>query len=319
MTLSRPALEVLGISPRVATIHPPTVIVTIADAVYRAAISRYHPDKGTEAIRLPSGVDLTELQAARDAVRANPRACIEEITRSKRITKSEKNAEELAERVSIYEEMDDARSLSAVALWDYIAREKLGLNISEEAMEERVAYSTLKLNGVAILVAITEQGKSVFYEHLRHNGTWFKRPIVEASFSKDKPYPPNIPPELILKSGDVGGWRGYFFDQSGPHVISEGFEIIGSYAKSDLSEARAKRRSARGKKPEKGEATVQSGGFQLKVEVPGLSPLVASALKPYVLTGSVLMAVIRDADGILRYSESGVIRGIRVFDQKQRP
>lgn len=320
MALSRPALEILGISLSFTRAHPPAIVVAAADAIYRAAASRYHPDKGAEAIPLPPGVNLTELQAARDAVRSNPSACIKEIGRGERTSKEGKRADELAARLSIHEEVDGAWSQSAAALWDYIARGKLGLTIDEEMMDKRVvAYSTLHLNGIAILVNITELGKSVFYEYLRHKGTWFKRPVVKGQFSKKSPCPPNIPPELILESSAVGPEQGNFYDQSGPHTMLEGLEVLGSYTKHDLVTARAKERKAAGMKPEEKSASSAIGESPFKNETISLDPAVVSALKPSISTGSILQAATRGKDGTVRYFKAGMIVGVRVFDQKQRP
>lgn len=318
MQLTRPALEILGISPQMARLHPPAVIVSIADAIYRAAMGRYHTDKGTEAIKLPKGVDLTELQEARDAVRANPRTCIEQITSKKKPSRSERDIEEIVSRVSTYEKMDDAWSNNTLTLWDYIAHEKLNLNPSEEMMQQRIAYSTVNLKGIAIAVSMNEGGREGFYEYLCHNGTWFKRPLIRASFSRAKPYPPCIPPELVMPNNDVTSGLGSFFDQAGPHMISEGFAVIGSYTKSDIAEARTQRRMARGQKPKKSGPMPPVSTFQLKAPLSGISSLIAAGLKPRIVTGAVLMGVVRGADNTPQYVESGVIINIRVFDAKQR-
>ncbi|MDP2654991.1 MAG: J domain-containing protein [bacterium] len=320
MALKRPALAILGISLNFARAHPKEIIVAVADAIYRTAASKYHPDKGADAVPLPDGVNLTELQEARDAVRANPAACIKEIGRGEQTSRDGKRAGEFAERISVLEEMDVACTQNLTALWDLIARQKLGLKIKEEKMEEdsAVAYSTLHLNGVAILVASNEERSGGFYEYLRHNDTWFKRSMTRASFSKNSPCPPGIPPELILE-GSGGSDRGNFYDQSGPHVVPEGFEILGSYRKADLAKAREEKRKAKGKKSAEGESPTVSGGWSLRLATPGLDPLVASVLVPSVSVGAVLQTVLRGAEESVQYSAQGVIVGIRVFDQKQRP
>src|SRR3989344_3006723 len=180
MALKRPALDILGISLSSARRHHQTVVVAFADAIYRTAMSRYHPDKGDEAIPLPTGVDLTELQAARDAVRENPSACIKEIGQSQRTSEEEKLAGELAARVSVLEETNDAQTENARVLWDLIARQRLSLNSKEDVVDNKVvAYSLLHLNGMAILAAAGELGKGGFCEYLCHNGTWDKRPVVK--------------------------------------------------------------------------------------------------------------------------------------------
>lgn len=322
MALTRPALAILGISLNFARAHPKEIVVAVADAIYRTAASKYHPDKGVDVVPLPDGVSLTELQEARDAMRANPAACIKEIGRGEQTSREGKRAGDLAERVSALEEMDAVWSHNVVTLWDFIARKKLGLKTEEKKMEGKVVtYSTLHLNGVAILVAAHEAGKDVFYEYLRHNDTWFKRPMARASFTKKSPCPPGIPPELILENSAVGAERGNFYDQSGPHAVPEGFEVLGSYTKEDLAKARAQRRKAKGQKKTANEdvSPAISGGWSFKTVAPGLDPLVANALVPNVSVGAVLQTVLRGAEGSVQYSASGVIMGIRVFDQKQRP
>jgi hypothetical protein len=282
-------------------------------------MSKYHTDKGDEAIPLPSGVDLTELQAARDAVREDPGACIKEIGRGERTSKEGKLAEELTARISALEEVEDAWSQSAVTLWDFIACEKLNLKIGEEMMDKRVvSYSTLHLNGIAILVAVNEQGKGVFYEYLRHKDTWFRRPLARSQFKKKSPCPPNIPTELILESSAAGTDQGIFYDQSGPHTIPEGFEILGSYRKADLANARAREKAARGEKSAEDASPALVGKSTFKRDARTLDPLIAGVLKPCITVGAVLQAVVRGTDGYFRYSEPGVIAGVRVFDQKQR-
>lgn len=320
MALTRPALAILGISLNFVRNHPKEVIVAVAEAIYRAALNKYHPDKGAAAVSLPSGVNLTELQEARDAVREKPDACIKEIGRSEQTSKEGKLAEELSARVSVLEEVDETWVENSSALWDFIARGKLGLNIKEETMDTlAVSYSTLHLNGVAVLVAAGELGKGAMYEYMRHNNAWFKRPVVKVQFSKRSPSPPNIPPELVIESAAVGREQGNFYDQAGPHVLLDGFDVIGSYSKADLSRARNKKRKAEGKKNEEDSSAALSGAVQFKTSARILEPLVVSVLKSSISVGSVLQTVTRDTDGHVRYAESGVIVGIRVFDQKQRP
>lgn len=319
MALSRPALAILGISLNFARTHPKEVVIATAEAIYRAVAGKYHPDKGAEAISVPVGVNLTEMQEARDAVRDNPSACIKEIGQSERTSKEGKLAGELADRVFVLEEAVDTGSQNIVALWDFIARQKLGLKIKEDKMDERVVrYSTLNLDGVAILVAAGELGRGAFYEYLRHYGTWFKRPVVKTQYSKKNPCPPNIPPELILGSSDIGNERGSFYDQSGPHEGLEGFEVLGSYQKAELARARAKKRQAEGKKAGE-DAPVVSGKVSFKTDATILDPMVASVLQSSVSIGAVLQVATRDADENARYIEAGVVMAIRVFDQKQRP
>lgn len=318
MPLSRPALAILGISPRFARAHPPAVVIAVADAIYRTAQSQYHPDKGDEAIPLPSGVDLTELQEARDAVRRDPSACIKEVGRGEQTSREQKHAEELATRLSVLEELCDMLSQGATALWDSVAHGKLGLSIAEEMMDNVVAYSTLHLNGVAILV----KDKEDFFEYLCHKGTWFKRPVVKSGFTKKNPCPPNIPAELILVSSAVGTEQGNFYDQAGPHEVVEGFEVIGSYRKSDLTKARARvQKKPGGQKP----ADDVPSALTLSIEssfnegARNLDPLIASVLRPIVAAGSILQAVIRASDGSVRYLKGDIVAGVRIFDQKQRP
>jgi hypothetical protein len=320
MALSRPALEILGISLSFVRAHPQAVVVAVAEAIYRAAASKYHPDKGTEVIPLPSGVNLTELQEARDAVRSNPNACIKEIGWNERTSREGKLAEELAARVTTLEDVDDGWSRSAATLWDFIAREKLGLKISEEKMEKKaVTYSTLNLNGVAVLVAANEYSKSVFHEYLRHNGTWFKRPLVKVKFTKKAPCPPCVPSELINESSAVGTEQGNFYDQSGPHTVLERFEVLGSYVKADIARARVEKRKEDKQKPAKDASIAILGEPLFKTDAISLDPLVVRVLRPSISVGSILQAVVRDADGSVRYLESGVIVCIRVFDHDQRP
>jgi len=311
MALSRPALAVLGITSGFTRAHPNAVIIATADSIYRAAMKCYHPDRGEDTLPVPAGVNLTELQEARDAVRANVAACVKEIAGADRKSKEQKQAEELLTEIAFLEEMNDEWLRNAALLWEYVAAQKLGLHIRAVEMENVSAHSTLHLEGIALLIIEKKEA----FEYICHKGAWFKRPMARQSYSKGKPYPPGVPDELIFVSSSTDKDRGYFYDQGGPHELLEGFGVLGSFMKADLARARRALKKAENQSSETGSLLGASFGIDEKI----LDSCIVSVLRPYVVRGAVLQIVLCGTDGSARYQQVGTVAGIRTFDQKQRP
>lgn len=319
MALSRPALEVLGISPAFARTHPESVVIAVSDAIYRAAMGRYHPDKG-DSVPVPSAVNLAGLQEARDLVRSDVKACIREIGRGERTSRETKQVADLGAQVAELKRDNDSRLQDIVMLWRYIAYQKLGVNSEDRVMGDakKASYSIRNLNGLGILVVTDDKNQRVF-EYLCHEGVWFKRPLVKVLLSRASPCPPNIPPELISTYASEDG-RGYFYDQESPHVIQKEFEILGSYTKAALAAVR--RRKSKKEQKEVGPSPKApvfiAGGGVTGSRVLEFDPLVASVLKPSVTVGSVLQSTMLASGGLVQYDALGIIMGIRVFDSRQR-
>lgn len=313
MSLGRPALEVLGVSPAFVREHSKELIIAVADSVYRVAMGKYHPDKKDEALPVPENVNLTDIQFARDAVRADVDACIRDLlNRVERVSREtrqidnlSRQKEELRMRLSL---RDDALG----ELWDHIARGKLGLDKGEEQMaDDRMSYGVGNLNGLAILVS---DDAGSYLEYICDKGFWFSRQLKKIRVSRIHPCPPGVPEELrVVPVG--GGSQGFFYDQDCPHAPLIGFEIIGSYTRRDLAAERARR----GLNGSESRAKTTLPGARVAGELmKKIEPSLTIVLKPRVVTGRILFSAMRGEDGSMSYKDLGGIVGVRIFDARQR-
>jgi hypothetical protein len=318
MALTRPALEILGISPNFSSLHPPDVVVSIAEAIYRTAVGKYHPDKAEAALPVPEKVNLSELQEARDAVRADVAGCIRELTKKESAMRGSKELAGLKSRIDELEHLLTKNGQVLGDLWTYVAYQKIGLELSVKPMlENTVAHSVQNLNGFAVLVAKSVPGKTLYRELLRYNDCWFERTLVKRQFTKNHPCPPGIPQELIHQQKAVDGPRGSYYDQEGPHDFLDQFDLLGSYDRGGLATARRKKEHKSGEDGDRPSTSISLGGFSTTDQMVTLETALVQVLKPAVVVGNTLIAVRAKGEKVC-FEELGSVVTVRKLDAKQR-
>jgi hypothetical protein len=302
MALTRPALEILGISPNFSSLHPPDVVVSIAEAIYRTAVGKYHPDKAEAALPVPEKVNLSELQEARDAVRADVAGCIRELTKKESAMRGSKELAGLKSRIDELEHLLTKNGQVLGDLWTYVAYQKIGLELSVKPMlENTVAHSVQNLNGFAVLVA-----KSVPERHCTESCCVTMIVGLSVRWSNDSS------PRIIRVH--QGYRRNSYINRrrlmdlevvtmirKDPMTSLDQFDLLGSYDRGGLATARRKKEHKSGEDGDRPSTSISLGGFSTTDQMVTLETALVQVLKPAVVVGNTLIAVrAKGEKGMLR-------------------